>query len=393
MIVVFLNLIAPSLVRAQQYSSDFTVDFRWNKSFLDTLYMNTGIRLRELSDSIETIGLVRIDSVRLVSYSSPEGMSAYNARLAQKRAAPLGKYILSIYPELKGRLSIEADGESWHLFRARVLVDSTLTESQRSRLLEIIDAPIPADRKKAIIKSWSPNLWRRIIREWFPYMRRSFVRVDYLNVGAVAPLSKISSDAMAPMGNLAPRTEYEFWKYRTILALKTNLLYDAVTALNFEVEVPIGDNYSLAIEDVFPWWNWGPNGNKYCFQLWEMGIEPRYWFSKTDDRDRLSGHFLGLYGMSGKYDFQWDKSLCWQGEFWSTGLTYGYSRPIAQWCNLELSASVGFLRSDWRHYEPGVGYEHLYRDPSRTGVFSYFGPTKLKVSLVIPITVKRRAKR
>ncbi len=389
-------LFSPILASAQQRSAEFTVDFRWDKSTLDTLYMNTGRRLRELSDSIAAIGLERIDSVGLVSYSSPEGMSAYNARLAQRRAATMSLYLLSAFPELGGRLSVDADGESWHLFRARVLSDTTLTGAQRSRLLEIIDSPAGADAKKVLIKRAYPGLWRRIVREWFPYMRRSFVRVDYFvkRSDVVEPLSGVYGEALAPAGVLAPRTVYEYWERCTILALKTNLLYDAVTALNFEVEVPLGDDFSLAVEDVFPWWNWGPNGNKYCFQIWEMGVEPRWWFARTDARDRLSGHFLGVYGMSGKYDLQWDRTFCWQGEFWSAGLTYGYAMPLGSWCNLELSASLGFLRSDWRHYEPGGEYEHLYRDPFRTGVFTYLGPTKLKASLVVPIQIKcRRAAR
>ena len=394
-----VGLFSPILASAQQRNAEFTVDFRWDKSTLDTLYMNTGRRLRELSDSIAAIGLERIDSVGLVSYSSPEGMSAYNARLAQRRAATMSLYILSAHPELGDRLSVDADGESWHLFRERVLSDTTLTGAQRSRLLEIIDSPVGADAKKVLIKRAYPGLWRRIVREWFPYMRRSFVSLDWHETrpvfGAVSPLSAIVPSVLLPAegGEMAPRTVYEYWDRRTILALKTNLLYDAVTALNFEMEVPLGDSFSVAVEDVFPWWNWGPNGNKYCFQIWEMGIEPRWWFARTDAHDRLSGHFLGVYGMSGKYDLQWDTKFCWQGEFWSAGLTYGYALPLWSWCNLELSASLGFMRSDWRHYEPGMGYEHLYRDPFRTGVLSYFGPTKLKASLVVPITIRRRVRR
>ena len=93
---------------------------------------------------------------------------------------------------------------------------------------------------------------------------------------------------------------------KTIIALKTNLLYDLITALNFEIEIPIGNKFSIAVEDVFPWWSWGPHDRKYCFQMWEMGIEPRWWFRRTDEREVLTGQFFGVYGMSAKYDFQWN---------------------------------------------------------------------------------------
>ena len=80
---------------------------------------------------------------------------------------------------------------------------------------------------------------------------------------------------------------------KTIIALKTNLLYDLITALNFEIEIPIGNKFSIAVEDVFPWWSWGPHDRKYCFQMWEMGIEPRWWFRRTDEREVLTGQFFG----------------------------------------------------------------------------------------------------
>ena len=168
-------------------------------------------------------------------------------------------------------------------------------------------------------------------------------------------------------------------------ALKTNLVYDVVTALNAEIEFPIGRHCSILVEDVFPWWAWGPNDRKYCFQLWSMGIEPRWWFKRDGKKDYLSGHFLGVYGMSGKYDFQWDTKLCYQGEYWTAGLTYGYSMPLCKWMNMEFSISAGYLHSDYRHYYPSEGYEHLWRDRYKVGKISWWGPTKAKISLVIPI--------
>ena len=64
-------------------------------------------------------------------------------------------------------------------------------------------------------------------------------------------------------------------------------------------------------------------------------------------------------------------------------------RPLGRRLRAELSAAIGFLSSDYRQYQPDPDYEHLYRDPFRTGTFSYFGPTRLKASLVLPITVRK----
>jgi hypothetical protein len=92
--------------------------------------------------------------------------------------------------------------------------------------------------------------------------------------------------------------------------------------------------------------------------------------------------------MSAKYDFQWDRDPAYQGECWSAGFTYGYAMPIAKWCNLEFSLSVGYLSSAYRHYFPADDYSELWRDPNKQGRMSYFGPTKLKVALVVPLRLK-----
>lgn len=173
-------------------------------------------------------------------------------------------------------------------------------------------------------------------------------------------------------------------------AVKSNLLFDALTALNVEVEIPIKNHWSVMVEHVFPWWE---TGNKYCLQLLETGVEGRYWFRNNRwHSQKLQGHFVGAYAMSGKYDFQNDHNLCYQGRFWSTGATYGYIKRISRLFRLELSVSLGYLRTQYQHYQPSIDYEHLYRDPEGERKISYIGPTKLKVSLVMPIYIKWRRK-
>ena len=175
-----------------------------------------------------------------------------------------------------------------------------------------------------------------------------------------------------------------------VAALKTNLLYDVVTALNFEVEVPLGSSFSIAFEDLFPWWH---GGNKWAFQVWQMGVEGRYWFEDGKQPNLLRGHFVGLYLMSAKFDLQYLREFNYQGEYWSTGLTYGYSMPLGKYFNLEFSASVGYASIHYRHYNPSPGWEELVRDPYKWGRKSYYGPTKVEVSLVLPLRFTYKSRR
>ena len=182
------------------------------------------------------------------------------------------------------------------------------------------------------------------------------------------------------------------------MAIKSNLLYDAVTALNFAVEVPFNKHLSLLYEHHCPWWL--TKSNRYCLQFLSFGGEFRWWFApktkqedkKYKQRDALVGHFLGLYAMGGKADIQANLNGCYQFEFMSAGLTYGYSLPISRHLNLEFSLSAGYARIPYQHYIPTEDWKILIKDKNKAGTLHYFGPTKAEISLVIPIraTTKTR---
>ena len=118
-----------------------------------------------------------------------------------------------------------------------------------------------------------------------------------------------------------------------------------------------------------------------------IGAEARYWFKPSD---RFNGHFLGLYCESGKYDFERRRDICYQGEFYSAGLSYGYAMPIGKHLNMEFSLSAGYASVGYRGYTPSENYEILWRDSDKVGRLHYFGPTKAQISLVLPIRVKTK---
>lgn len=130
---------------------------------------------------------------------------------------------------------------------------------------------------------------------------------------------------------------------------------------------------------------------------WWFRPQPREPYDRHVRRDKLMGHYLGLYGMGGKWDFEWKRKFCYQGEFWSAGVSYGYSRPLGKRLNFELSASLGYANIPYRNYKPSDDYGILLRNRKKTGTWHYVGPTRLEVSLVWPLlhrfTVKREGGR
>lgn len=385
--------------------------YRWDEVDIDRSYLNNSENIEQIVRHLQLSP--RIDSIAIFSYASPEGVYEHNASLASARARAARRFILENLPKdrklERNSISLHPVAENWAGLREAVEKDYHRWD--RDRVISILDNRNISDatREWRLQQLDGGISWKWMRIHLMPELRLAtwvcvWESVPETPDAPVLPEEIVSDEEFALVENEAMPDEDEVipneligterlsvspMRYRArkywYPAVKTNLLYDVVTAVNAEVEFPIGRRCSILVEDVFPWWAWGPNDRKYCFQLWSIGFEPRWWFIRDERKDYMSGHFLGVYGMSGKYDFQWDTRLCYQGEYWTAGLTYGYAMPLCKWLNMEFSISAGYLHSDYRHYQPSGDYEHLWRDRFKVGKISWFGPTKAKISLVIPI--------
>ncbi len=365
---------------------NFRLYYRLSDIVIDRTYLDNELQMDTITRYLARSP--KIDSIIIYAYASPEGSFLGNKRLAEKRAEAAKAYILAnLGPEAgTPEIIMKPVPEHWGgLYRE---VEANYHRHDREKVLKILKAEGIGDetRKWRLQQLDNGYTWHLLIRKHMPRLRTAEWKCHWVPPVEIEPLQKLTAQAVKKEKEeitrdttirrpAAPAKNY-------IPALKTNLLYDAATALNVSAEFPVGRNFSIMVEDVFPWWNWGTHGNKYCFQLWEMGIEPRWWFKSNGN---LQGHFLGIYGKSAKYDFQNDTRFCYQGEYWSTGVSYGYAMKIGSWLQMEFSLSLGYLQSDYRNYQPSPDYEHLYINKYKTGTFSYFGPTKAQVSLVFPI--------
>ena len=69
------------------------VHFRFDKSQLDLSYMGNAEALDRFARVLDSIGITHIDSVVIVSQSSPEGVYQHNVKLSQRRAATMRRAI------------------------------------------------------------------------------------------------------------------------------------------------------------------------------------------------------------------------------------------------------------------------------------------------------------
>lgn len=158
----------------------------------------------------------------------------------------------------------------------------------------------------------------------------------------------------------------------TRLAVKTNLLYDAVLMPSLEVEYRIDDRWSVNLEGDVAWWK--NDGRHRYYQLATVSPEGRYWFGT---RKPWHGHYVGVFGGFSWYDLE-NGARGYRGEAETVGLSYGYMFPVGRSLSFEAGIGIGYMHSEYEEYLPIDGH-YVYQQTSR---MNYFGPLKLKFALV-----------
>ena len=365
-----------------------------------------------------------IDSVRnnpdagspqytIKGYASPEGPYANNVRLARGRTERLRQYISGQWGVPDSQLHTDSEPEDWQGMRQYVVAhrDDIADADAVLGIIDNDDADL--DHKLDVLARHYPKAYRRLLRDCFPSLRRTEYTISYERRHRTEQQRRaqhpdtIIRPATTSDGQqeLQPDIVTRMKPTRPWLAVKSNMLFDLLLTPNIELELPIGDRWSLMVEDWFPWLLHNKGGNisigRYiepggemkssAYELWTVGAELRHWFTGCcpEARPRLTGPFVGAYYANGKYDVEWN-SKGDQGEFQSVGLTAGYAWPLSRHWNIEASVSAGYFWGPRRHYEGEFGDTHLIW--KYTGRTSYIGPTKLKLSIVwlIPTLSKQK---
>ena len=399
-VAIVALLLSPSSLYAQKKveSEEFIIRYSLKSTEVEEDILDNKANLAKINDYL--LRSPRIDSITIYSYASPEGAFGFNSKLAEGRGRSAKQYLLSRIPAERNfnpdKIVIDPTAENW--VGLRQLVFRNYWRHDRERLLQIIDDDsVGTETQKWRIQQLNEGYtWKILLRDYMPQLRYStWICVWVAPDPELESLATIGSKARTDQlplvyQPLRPKQEIIRSARKTILALKTNLLYDAVTAVNFAVEVPVGKQFSVLYEHHCPWWL--SKNNKYCLQFLSYGGEARWWFAPGEDV--LTGHYLGAYGWGGILDIQAGRDFgCYQADFTSFGLSYGYSMPIGKHLNMEFSLSAGYARIPYQHYVPTSDWQTLIKDKSDVGTLHYFGPTKAEVSLVIPIRVKTGGRR
>jgi hypothetical protein len=386
------------------------VNFRVNSSTLERNYMDNARALRILDRTFRNRELLStLNYIVITAGSSPEGSESLNEQLAARRALAVKSYIMWQFPYVdRDMIYTFSAGEDWDGLRKEIENDPYVPSQWE--VLYLLDSHQSRDAKKAALKKIERGrAWAYISQFILPSLRggaalslyvkdepqpvekpqteteivvkEKRVIVEKIVTDTVYVDRIVESQPVKPVEPVKSMGPVEIVK-KPLFAFKTNLLFDAGTAINFEMEIPMGRRWSIAGEWMFPWWLL--NNDQIALQGGVGTLELRSYLGSRDTRRALTGWFLGLHGGWGYYDLEW-KNEGYQGQLWYGGVSCGYAHSISKNGNwrMEYSLGLGYMQTPYATYIPKKDGEenwHLMRQKEATRL--WLGPTRAKISLV-----------
>ena len=168
------------------------------------------------------------------------------------------------------------------------------------------------------------------------------------------------------------------------VAVKTNLLYDALYTVNLGVEVGMAPRWTLDVSGNYNGWTLS---HERRWKHWLVQPEARYWFC-----ERFARHFVGAHLLGGQYNvgnlkngisflgtnFSKLSDRRYQGWFTGAGVAYGYAWILGKHWNLEAEIGVGYIYTRFDSYPCAECGTKLAEDRPH----HYVGPTKAAINLV-----------
>lgn len=168
------------------------------------------------------------------------------------------------------------------------------------------------------------------------------------------------------------------------VAVKTNLLDDAVLDVNLGAEAGLAPRWTLDVPVSLNLWTLS-HGRRWKHIAAQPGA--RYWLC-----ERFGGHFFGFHVHGGLYniggfdgrlnflgtDFRKLKDTRYEGWFVGAGVSYGYAWMLARHWNLEAEIGIGYSYTRYDQYRCAGCGKKLKTDRPH----NYVGPTKAALNLV-----------
>ncbi len=184
--------------------SDYSVRYLINLSTLDAALNGNTRELAELNSFVAAMmddSLVKVRSVVITGYASPDGPEALNEQLARSRANDFRRYVDRKYDfSRKFNVRTASVAEDWSMCR-QLVAQSSMPD--RQAVLDIIDGPRSSAAKEAALKEM-PAAWDYMVRHILPPVRRVDMTIYYDEGSLVEQRTRIAKPEPAPAPTPTP---------------------------------------------------------------------------------------------------------------------------------------------------------------------------------------------
>lgn len=392
---IFLSVAVSAAATAFRDSSVFRVHFRQGSSSVEAAYGCNP----DVLDSIA--GRVRVSGVdgsrrflRIEAGASPEGSREFNRRLAAARASSVMAYVRTLADFPDSLAEVVSDGVDWAGLER--LVEDCDGMPCRTDVLAVL-REMPADERLRAIKALcNGRPYRYMYDNLFPALRGASVgvyevpvpgahtvrafRMPQTGIGIVLPKGTDIRPATVSAGACHPPAGKPFY-----MALKTNMLYDALLVPNVGAEFYVGGGWTVGGGWMYAWWKKG-DAHRY-WRIYGGELAVRRYFGRRAAEKPLTGHHAGVYGQMLTYDFQnggrgymggVPGGTLFEKANYAAGLEYGYSLPVGRRLNIDFTIGVGYMWGRYMEYRR-IDDCDVWQSTRRR---RWFGPTKAEISLV-----------
>lgn len=192
-----------------------------------------------------------------------------------------------------------------------------------------------------------------------------------------AEAERLAREQQAGADDVQPCTEPAEPAKPYHVAVRTNVLYDALLLPTLGVEWRLNENVGIRLDGSLAWW--GGNHGKVQ-KMWLVNPEVR-WYLLHEKR-----FYVGASGTYGEYNIYkyplgsiLSKDTGYQGKLWNAGLTVGYQLPLSRCFSIDFNLGLGYTRSEYDSFGMTDGVR-VYKERNRTK--NLWGPTQAGISLV-----------
>ena len=381
-ICILLYLVGVATSAWTQDCDTVRIYFDTDQSRIDTAMADNAAQLKHLR---QTLNKIRLDTLTILSSTSPDGGEKHNSALARQRTRSLINHINKLCPTPSRHYKEKDIITRWDVITDRIRTDDSLPDKEH--VIGLLASPqATALEKQKLLKGFERGIpYRYIARKYFPPLRyslcilpRTLRTESYPAIGIQAVEPSVTMKPQ-PLDTILPAPAAgrpARWR------ISTNLLYWATVMPDFksytfvpnlELEWFINNRWSLAGEGSFA--NWRYRDNRW-FGISSWSVEPRWWLN-GDGRFRWL--YIGAYGQVGDYDVQ-DNETDWNGntgKLWGLGLSAGVAIPFSKHFGLEVGIRAGYRHSKVKSYT----YEEPDYFLDMKGTDNHWGVTGIKASI------------